>query len=132
MTNIEQITCDFCGTQCEIDAPTTYSDENGYWEWCQECEDKFQAEADALTPTELADWLARQGGIHETREGERIIEILRSALTAQAEEVKVLREALSGLVNLNENPPPDEPRRGVLANMAWTQARAALAQAGEG
>lgn len=63
-----------------------------------------------------------------TRENARLIaaapDIAALAL-AQAAEIARLRDALEGLVELNENPPaPDQ--RGILANIAWTNARAAL------
>lgn len=68
--------CDFCGKAIDPAALTTLSDENGDSQWCQGCENRMQAEVDALTPAELADWLEREGR-RETRQAERVAELLR-------------------------------------------------------
>lgn len=82
------INCDFCGAVLDLDnpnAPTTYTNENNDYEWCQACEDRMQAEVDAMTPAELADWM-EQDGKRDTRQFERVVDVLRQMpAPAQAE-----------------------------------------------
>lgn len=69
-------TCNFCGCQLDSHAPTTHTLESGNQIWCQACEDRMQAEVEALTPAQIADMLE---GIpsHETRHFVRAVELLR-------------------------------------------------------
>ena len=78
------IECDFCAAIIDPAAPTTYSDEHGGHQWCQDCEDAMRAKVDAMTPGELADWLERDGK-RDTRQFDRVLEALRYPALASAQ-----------------------------------------------